>query len=50
MLWAICAILLILWLLHVAFHLISWVSGGLVHLLLIGAVIFAVVEILKRRR
>lgn len=47
MLWTIFVILLILWLLgYFAFH----VAGGLIHLLLVIAVIVLVVQLLKGRR
>jgi len=46
MLWTIVAILIILWLLGWGFH----VAGGLIHLLLVIALIVAVVNLLKGRR
>jgi len=47
MLWTICVILLILWLLGAfAFH----VGGSLIHLLLVIAVIVVVVRLLQGRR
>jgi hypothetical protein len=46
MLWTIFAILIILWLLGWGFH----VAGGLIHLLLVIALIVAVVNLLKGRR
>jgi hypothetical protein len=46
MLWTIFAILVILWLLGFSFH----VGGGLIHLLLVGAVIWLVWNLLTRRR
>jgi hypothetical protein len=47
MLWTIVAILLILWLLgFFAFH----VAGGLIHLLLVIAVIVVVVRLIQGRR
>ena len=46
MLWTIFAILLILWLLGFSFH----VAGGLIHLLLIAAVIVLVVNLITGRR
>ena len=45
MLWTIVAILLILWLLGFSFH----VAGGLVHLLLVVAVIVVIVNLLRGR-
>ncbi len=44
MLWTIIVILFILWLLGFSLH----VAGGLIHLLLIVAVILIVVNLLKR--
>jgi hypothetical protein len=46
MLWTIFAILLILWLLGWGFH----VAGGLIHLLLVLAVIVAVINLVTGRR
>jgi hypothetical protein len=46
MLWTIFAILLILWLLGFSFH----VAGGLIHLLLIAAVIVLIVNLITGRR
>jgi len=46
MLWTIFAILVILWLLGFGFH----VGGGLIHILLVGAVIWLVWNLLTRRR
>jgi hypothetical protein len=46
MLWTIFAILLILWLLGFAFHL----GGGLIHILLVGAVIWLLWNLLSGRR
>jgi hypothetical protein len=47
MLWTIVAILLILWLLgFFAFH----IAGGLIHLLLVIAVIVVVVRLIQGRR
>jgi hypothetical protein len=45
-LWTIVAVLLIMWLLGFSFH----VAGGLVHLLLVVAVIVVVVNLLTGRR
>ena len=46
MLWTIFAILLILWLLGFSFH----IAGGLIHLLLIVALVVLVVNLLSGRR
>jgi len=46
MLWTIVVILLILWLLGFSFH----VGGGLVHLLIVIAVIVVIVNLLSGRR
>jgi hypothetical protein len=46
MLWTIFAILVILWLLGFAFHL----GGGLIHILLVGAVIWLLWNLLTGRR
>jgi hypothetical protein len=46
MLWTIVAILLILWLLGFGFHL----GGGLIHLLLVVAIIVFVINLLTGRR
>jgi len=46
MLWTIVAILLILWLLGFSLH----IAGGLVHILLVIAVIVIVVNLLTGRR
>jgi len=46
MLWTIVAILLILWLLGFSLH----IAGGLIHLLLVVAVIVVVVNLLSGRR
>jgi hypothetical protein len=46
MLWTIFAILIILWLLGWGFH----VAGGLIHLLLVLAVIVAVINFVHSRR
>lgn len=45
MLWTIFAILLILWLLGFSFH----VAGGLIHLLLVVAVIVLIVNLITGR-
>ncbi|MEH3048527.1 lmo0937 family membrane protein [Sphingomonas adhaesiva] len=46
MLWTIAAILLILWLLGFGFH----VAGGLIHILLILALIVGLVQLFTGRR
>ena len=46
MLWTIAVILVILWLLGFGFH----VAGGLIHLLLVIAVIVIVVQLITGRR
>jgi len=46
MLWTIAVILLILWLLGFSLH----VAGGLIHLLLVLAIIVALIRMLKGRR
>jgi hypothetical protein len=46
MLWTIVAVLLILWLLGFSFH----IAGGLVHILLVVALIVVVFNLLSGRR
>ena len=46
MLWTVFAILLILWLLGFSFH----VAGGLIHLLLVIAVVVLVINLITGRR
>lgn len=46
MLWTIFVILLVLWLLGFSFH----VAGGLIHLLLVIAVIVLIINLLSGRR
>ena len=46
MLWTIAVILLVLWLLGFAFH----VAGGLIHILLVIAVIVGLVQLFSGRR
>lgn len=46
MLWTIAVILIILWLLGFSFH----VAGGLIHLLLVIAIIVALVQLFSGRR
>jgi hypothetical protein len=45
MLWAILAILVILWLLGFSFH----IAGGLIHILLVAAVIILIFNLWKGR-
>ncbi len=46
MLWTIIAILLVLWVLGIATHL----AGGLIHLLLVIAVVLVLVRLISGRR
>ena len=46
MLWTIAAILIVLWILGFAIH----IGGGLIHLLLVVAVIVVVIRLLSGRR
>jgi hypothetical protein len=46
MLWTIFVILLVLWILGFSFH----VAGGLIHLLLVVALIVLVINLVSRRR
>ena len=46
MLWTLAVILVVLWLLGVVVH----IGGGLIHLLLVIAIIVALVRIFTRRR
>ena len=46
MLWAICVILLILWLLGFSFH----IAGGLIHLLLVVALVIFIINLVSGRR
>ena len=46
MLWAICVVLVVLWLLGVSFH----IAGGLIHLLLVVVLIVLVINVLSARR
>ena len=46
MLWTVFVILLVLWILGFSFH----VAGGLIHLLLVVALIVLVVNLVSRRR
>jgi len=46
MLWTIAAVLLVLWLLGFSLHL----AGGLIHLLLVIAVVMVIVNLLGGRR
>ena len=45
MLWAILAVLVILWLLGFSFH----IAGGLIHILLVAAVIILVINLWRGR-
>ena len=45
MLWAILAVLVILWLLGFSFH----IAGGLIHILLVAAVIILIINLWKGR-
>jgi len=46
MLWTICAIILVLWLLGFSFH----IAGSLIHLLLVVAVIVLIFNLITGRR
>jgi len=46
MLWTIFVILVVLWLLGFSFH----IAGGLIHLLLVVALIILIVNLVTRRR
>jgi hypothetical protein len=46
MLWAIAVIVLILWLLGFGFH----IAGGLIHLLLVAALVIVIFNLLSGRR
>jgi hypothetical protein len=46
MLWIICVILVVLWLLGFSFH----VAGGLIHLLLVVALVVLIFNLLSGRR
>jgi hypothetical protein len=46
MLWTIVAVILVLWLLGFSFH----IAGGLIHLLLVVALIVLVFNLISRRR
>ena len=46
MLWTIVVILLVMWLLGFSFH----IAGGLIHLLLVVAVIFLILHVVMGRR
>jgi hypothetical protein len=46
MLWAIFVILLVLWLLGFTFH----IAGGLIHILLVVAVIVLIINLISGRR
>ena len=47
MLWTICAILIVLWLLGLA---TSYTMGGLIHILLVVAIIAVLVRVITGRR
>ena len=47
MLWTICVILLVLWALGLA---TSYTAGGLIHLLLIVAVVILIIRMIQGRR
>lgn len=47
MLWTICAILIVLWLLGLA---TSYTMGGLIHILLVIAIIVVLVRVISGRR
>jgi hypothetical protein len=47
MLWTICLILFVLWMLGVA---TSYTAGGLIHLLLVIALVVAVIRMIQGRR
>lgn len=47
MLWTICVILLVLWLLGVA---TSYTAGGLIHILLVIALVVVVIRLIQGRR
>ena len=46
MLWTVCVVLVILWLLGFSLH----VGGGLIHLLLVGALVVLVINLVSGRR
>ncbi|MGA2182628.1 MAG: lmo0937 family membrane protein [Bryobacteraceae bacterium] len=46
MLWAICVVLLILWALGMATH----IAGGLIHILLVIALVVLVIRLIQGRR
>jgi hypothetical protein len=46
MLWTICVILLILWLLGFLTH----VGGGIIHILLVIAIVVIIIQVIKGRR
>ncbi len=47
MLWTICAVLIVLWLLGIV---TSYTMGGLIHILLVIAIIVVLVRIIQGRR
>ena len=46
MLWTICVILVVLWLLGFSFH----VAGGFIHILLVIAVVVLIINLISGRR
>ncbi len=46
MLWTVFVILLVLWLLGFSFH----IAGGLIHLLLVVALVVLIINLVSRRR
>ena len=47
MLWTICVVLLVLWLLGIA---TSYTLGGLIHVLLVIAIVVVVIQLMQSRR
>jgi hypothetical protein len=47
MLWTICVILFVLWALGM---LTSYTMGGVIHILLVLALVFLVIQLIQRRR
>ena len=47
MLWTICVVLLVLWLLGIA---TSYTLGGLIHVLLVIAIVVVVIQLMQGRR
>jgi hypothetical protein len=46
MLWTVCVVLAVLWLLGFSFH----VAGGLIHILLLMALALLIINVLRERR